>query len=307
MDERRVRFIETAMKLFAEKGYHATSIQDLVEAWGISKGAFYHHFASKEELLLEVLRYNSEKMVADFTASGGDGPEKERFVRQLAAHFSHIREYKDFLRMIMSEQLPKVNPEVERYMFRQHGRLFLWYCTRLTEVYGEAVGPYVYDVAMMTNGIIRQYLFYFFFREEAFDADEAARFLMRRLDAIVASFTAEERPLLTEESFAPWVKMEEQERERQRERLASAFAAVREAVNDLDPKQASDVLEAIAALEEELLGRHAPPRVYIVEALLLYLRHQQTPQLAPALDALVKEMDEYQRQNGWEREVWKKR
>ena len=56
MDERRVRFIETAMKLFAEKGYHATSIQDLVEAWGISKGAFYHHFASKEELLLEVLR-----------------------------------------------------------------------------------------------------------------------------------------------------------------------------------------------------------------------------------------------------------
>lgn len=160
---------------------------------------------------------------------------------------------------------------------------------------------------MMTNGIIRQYLFYFFFREEAFDADEAARFLMRRLDAIVASFTAEERPLLTEESFAPWVKMEEQERERQRERLASAFAAVREAVNDLDPKQASDVLEAIAALEEELLGRHAPPRAYIVEALLLYLRHQQTSQLAPALDALVKEMDEYQRQNGWEREVWKKR
>ncbi|KFL17364.1 helix-turn-helix domain containing protein [Anoxybacillus geothermalis] len=307
MDERRVRFIETAMKLFAEKGYHATSIQDLVEAWGISKGAFYHHFASKEELLLEVLRYYSEKMVADFTASGGDGPEKERFIRQLAAHFSHIREYKDFLRMIMSEQLPKVNPEVERYMFRQHGRLFLWYCTRLTEVYGEAVGPYVYDVAMMINGIIRQYLFYFFFREEAFDADEAARFLMRRLDAIVASFTAEERPLLTEESFAPWVKMEEQERERQRERLASAFAAVREAVNDLDPKQASDVLEAIAALEEELLGRHAPPRAYIVEALLLYLRHQQTPQLAPALDALVKEMDEYQRQNGWEREVWKKR
>ncbi|MGG3160611.1 helix-turn-helix domain-containing protein [Geobacillus stearothermophilus] len=307
MDERRVRFIETAMKLFAEKGYHATSIQDLVEAWGISKGAFYHHFASKEELLLEVLRYYSEKMVADFTASGGDGPEKERFVRQLAAHFSHIREYKDFLRMIMSEQLPKVNPEVERYMFRQHGRLFLWYCTRLTEVYGEAVGPYVYDVAMMTNGIIRQYLFYFFFREEAFDADEAARFLMRRLDAIVASFTAEERPLLTEESFAPWVKMEEQERERQRERLVSAFAAVREAVNDLDPKQASDVLEAIAALEEELLGRHAPPRAYIVEALLLYLRHQQAPRLASALDALSQEMEAYQRLNGWEREPWKKR
>ncbi|MGG1656202.1 UNVERIFIED_ORG: TetR family transcriptional regulator [Anoxybacillus amylolyticus] len=307
MDERRVQFIEAAMKLFAEKGYHETSIQDLVEAWGISKGAFYHHFASKEDLLLAVLRYYSEKMVADFMADGGEGTEKERFTRQLAAHFSHIREYKDFLRMMMSEQLPKVNPEVERYMFRQHGRLFLWYCTRLAEVYGEEVGPYVYDVAMMTNGIIRQYLFYFFFREEAFDADAAARFLVRRIDAIVASFAAGERPLLTEEALVPWIELEERERKRQRERLVSAFAAVREAANGLDPKQANDVLEAVAALEEEVLGRNEPPRAYIVEALLLYLRHQQAPRLASALDALSQEMEAYQRLNGWEREPWKKR
>ncbi|MFC0296422.1 TetR/AcrR family transcriptional regulator [Geobacillus jurassicus] len=307
MDERRVRFIETAMKLFAEKGYHATSIQDLVEAWGISKGAFYHHFASKEELLLAVLRYYSEKMVADFMADGGEGTEKERFTRQLAAHFSHIREYKDFLRMMMSEQLPKVNPEVERYMFRQHGRLFLWYCARLAEVYGEAVKPYVYDVAMMTNGMIRQYLFYFFFREEAFDADEAARFLMRRIDAIVASFAAGERPLLTEEALAPWMELEERERERRRERLASAFAAVREAAKGLDPKRANDVLEAAAALEKELLGSDEPPRAYMVEALLLYLRHQQAPSLADALTALSEEIENHQRLNRWERETWTKR
>ncbi|NNU83828.1 TetR/AcrR family transcriptional regulator [Geobacillus sp. BMUD] len=307
MDERRVRFIETAMKLFAEKGYHATSIQDLVEAWGISKGAFYHHFASKEELLLAVLRHYSEKMVADFTAAGGDGPEKERFIRQLAAHFSHVREYKEFLRMVMVEQLPRVNPEVGQYMFRQHGRMFLWYCTRLTEVYGEVVKPYVYDVAMMTNGMIRQYLFYFFFREEAFDADAAARFLVRRIDAIVASFAAGERPLLTEEALVPWIELEERERERQRERLVSAFAAVREAANGLDPKRANDVVEATAALEEEVLGRREPPRAYMIEALLLYLRQQQAPPLAAALDALSQEIEAYQRLNEWEREPWKKR
>ncbi|MED4973628.1 TetR/AcrR family transcriptional regulator, partial [Geobacillus thermoleovorans] len=85
------------------------------------------------------------------------------------------------------------------------------------------------------------------------------------------------------------------------------FAAVREAANGLDPKQANDVLEAVAALEEEVLGRNEPPRAYIVEALLLYLRHQQAPRLASALDALSQEMEAYQRLNGWEREPWKKR
>jgi len=306
MDERRVQFIETAMKLFAEKGYHATSIQDLVEAWGISKGAFYHHFTSKEELLLAVLQYYSENMMADLTAAAGGGSEKEQFVRQLAAHFSHVRQYKEFLHMVMSEQLPKVNPEIERYMFRQHGRLFLWYCTRLEDVYGEAVRPYVYDVAMMVNGIVRQYLFYFFFHQETFNAEEAARFLMQRFDAIVASFVAGESPLLTEESLAPWMELEERERQRQRERLAAAFSAVREAAKELGSKQAGDVLEAVAALEEELLGRHEPPRAYLVEALLLYLRHHEAPPFAAALAALTDEIRSHQQPYRWERETWKK-
>ncbi|QIZ65950.1 TetR/AcrR family transcriptional regulator [Geobacillus subterraneus] len=306
MDERRVQFIEIAMKLFAEKGYHATSIQDLVEAWGISKGAFYHHFSSKEELLLAVLQHYSENMMADLTAAAGGGSEKEQFIRQLAAHFSHVRQYKEFLHMVMSEQLPKVNPEIERYMFRQHGRLFLWYCTRLEEVYGEAIRPYVYDAAMMVNGIVRQYLFYFFFHQETVNAEEAARFLMRRFDAIIDSFAAGERPLLTKESLAPWMELEERERQRQRERLASAFSAVREAAKELGAKQVDDVLEAVAALEEELLERHEPPRVYLVEALLLYLRHQQAPSLASALAALSQEMETYRQWNGWERGTWKK-
>ncbi|OQP08794.1 TetR family transcriptional regulator [Geobacillus sp. 47C-IIb] len=297
MDERRVQFIETAMKLFAQKGYHATSIQDLVEAWGISKGAFYHHFTSKEELLLVVLKYYSEKMMADLTAAVG-GSEKEQFVRQLAAHFSHVRQYKEFLHMIMSEQLPKVNPEIEQYMFCQHGRLFLWYCSRLKDVYGEAVEPHLYDVAMIVNGVIRQYLFYFFFHEESFDAEEVARFLMRRFDAIIDSFAADERPLLTKESFASWIELEERERQKRRERLASAFSAVREAAKELGSKKADDVLEAVDALEEELLGRHEPPRTYLVDALLLYLRHQQAPSLAAALAELSQEIKTYQQLNG---------
>jgi DNA-binding transcriptional ArsR family regulator len=50
----RTRILQEAARLFTEKGYEATSVQDLAEALGLSKAALYHHFRSKEEILLEI-------------------------------------------------------------------------------------------------------------------------------------------------------------------------------------------------------------------------------------------------------------
>lgn len=53
---RRTAIIATATKLFAEGGYHPTSVQDIVDALGVGKGVFYWYFPSKDELLSEILR-----------------------------------------------------------------------------------------------------------------------------------------------------------------------------------------------------------------------------------------------------------
>jgi len=47
----RARLIETAGQLFASRGYDGTSVDAIIRQAGVSKGAFYHHFSSKEELL----------------------------------------------------------------------------------------------------------------------------------------------------------------------------------------------------------------------------------------------------------------
>jgi TetR/AcrR family transcriptional repressor of nem operon len=49
------RIIHESLKLFSLKGFLSTSINDILEAAGTSKGGFYNHFASKEELFFEVL------------------------------------------------------------------------------------------------------------------------------------------------------------------------------------------------------------------------------------------------------------
>ncbi len=49
------QLFNTAAALFAEKGYHGTSINDLARAMGLQKGSLYHYFTSKEELLFRLL------------------------------------------------------------------------------------------------------------------------------------------------------------------------------------------------------------------------------------------------------------
>ena len=51
----RSELLKMAAHLFALHGYHQTSTKDILEAVSVSKGAFYHHFAGKEELALAVL------------------------------------------------------------------------------------------------------------------------------------------------------------------------------------------------------------------------------------------------------------
>ena len=45
------KILDVSMRLFSEKGYERTTIQDIVDALGMSKGAIYHHFKSKEDII----------------------------------------------------------------------------------------------------------------------------------------------------------------------------------------------------------------------------------------------------------------
>jgi TetR/AcrR family transcriptional repressor of nem operon len=65
----RTQLIEAARSLFLEKGYAATSVNDVAAGVGVTKGSFFHHFSSKEELALEVLLTDFEG-TADALAGG---------------------------------------------------------------------------------------------------------------------------------------------------------------------------------------------------------------------------------------------
>src|SRR5437764_7311566 len=85
---RRNELTRQAARLFAEKGYHGTSISDLAEAMGVQKGSLYAHISSKQDLLYETMAEGARAFHSGLDAidEGLSASEKIR-----AALRSHLR------------------------------------------------------------------------------------------------------------------------------------------------------------------------------------------------------------------------
>lgn len=68
------KIIEAAVELFARKGYHGTSIRDITDKVGVSKGAMHNHFTSKGELVQKLIKEYETRYVDDIIRIGEEQP-----------------------------------------------------------------------------------------------------------------------------------------------------------------------------------------------------------------------------------------
>jgi AcrR family transcriptional regulator len=95
MSTRREELTRTAARLFAERGYHGTSLADLAEALGIQKASLYHHIASKEDLLWEVARNGADAFHAALDDVPETAPATEKIRVALRGHLRVVAEQLD--------------------------------------------------------------------------------------------------------------------------------------------------------------------------------------------------------------------
>jgi TetR/AcrR family transcriptional regulator, cholesterol catabolism regulator len=86
MSTRRSELTREAARLFAEKGYHGTSIGDLARALGVQKGSLYAHITSKQDLLYETMRDGAAAFHAALDAIPDDASALERIRLALRGH-----------------------------------------------------------------------------------------------------------------------------------------------------------------------------------------------------------------------------
>jgi len=106
----RDRILEEAAKLFTEKGYEATSVQDIAQALGLSKAALYHHFGSKEEILYEISLLALKGLVAAGEEALKVPDPKEALLRFMEGHARYFEENYPFF-VTMLQGIKSLSPE----------------------------------------------------------------------------------------------------------------------------------------------------------------------------------------------------
>jgi AcrR family transcriptional regulator len=103
MSTRRSELTREAAKLFAQKGYHGTSIGDIADALGVQKGSLYSHIASKEDLLYETMREGAAAFHAALDAIPDDLPATEKIRLALRGHLRVVAEQLDVATVFVQE------------------------------------------------------------------------------------------------------------------------------------------------------------------------------------------------------------
>src|SRR5215212_1177686 len=103
MSARRSELTRAAARLFAEKGYHGTSVGDLAQALGVQKGSLYHHIASKGDLLWEVAAEGAAAFHAGLDAIDDALPAAEKIRLALRAHLSVVADQLDVATVFVKE------------------------------------------------------------------------------------------------------------------------------------------------------------------------------------------------------------
>ena len=103
MSTRRRELTREAARLFAQKGYHGTSIGDIAEAMGVQKGSLYAHIASEEDLLYETMREGADAFHAALDAIPEDTQAVEKIRLALRGHLRVVAEQLDVATVFVQE------------------------------------------------------------------------------------------------------------------------------------------------------------------------------------------------------------
>lgn len=270
MKEKERLIIEMAMKLFANKGVNATSVQEIVTACGISKGAFYLYFKSKDELLLAILRYYYDKIQKKMMAIDGESLlPREKFEKKLYCQFNDVQKHKEFIIMHARENAIPFNKEVEAFMMKMKLESHAFYRNSLLSIYGEKVIPYLLDLVIMVEGICGGYLELIILNTIEINLSHVSTFILKRIDDLVEGLVnSSDVPVLHEEKLGKLFCSSELIKEQAKEHFLQEIITFKRTL--ADQLENDELLVTLDVLEAEM--RLPNPRIPVIQGMLANLK-----------------------------------
>lgn len=190
MNKRKIEVVKHALVLFQQKGIIQTSIQDIIERSGISKGTFYNYFNSKNECIaavIEHLRYEASLLRSDIQL-GKSADDISVLVEQIVQITSRNHVYG--LPSLFEQMLISSDVELKQYVMLYRIHEVWWFANRMVDIYGEEVRPHSFEVASLFYGMLNhvrfmeRILFSSFIEEEA---RKSVRSLIAHIEPILSN------------------------------------------------------------------------------------------------------------------------
>ncbi|PID01527.1 TetR family transcriptional regulator [Sporosarcina sp. P2] len=210
MNDRKKHVLLIAKQLFIDKGFHATSIQDILDAAQISKGTFYNYFPSKNECLMAILQdaYCISYLRRNELAIGKDLADPGLLAAQIEIRLTMNRQQN--LLPLFETIVHSPDDELRQFVKQMHFRELAWLAKRLVNVYGEEVKPYSYDCASLLFGFIQHALnIWKSSTTEPIDTMKLVDFVMQRMEVIVPDIVKRDAHFLSQSLLEDMLTAEE--------------------------------------------------------------------------------------------------
>jgi AcrR family transcriptional regulator len=164
----RDEILKAATQLFANRGFHETSMSEVARAAGVSKALIFWHFKTKEELFLAVLHRLLEPYVIDFAEEAGALDEKAQILKLLESYLLFVRDNAGSVRFFVAQLLH--DEKMPDGLSSQVLALYDGYRTLLTDLIAQTqkrglcikdFPPHVASAFLLStlNGLLMSYLF----------------------------------------------------------------------------------------------------------------------------------------------------
>ncbi|ATP40397.1 TetR family transcriptional regulator [Solibacillus sp. R5-41] len=173
--------IDAAIELFAAKGIEATSVQQITEHCGISKGAFYLSFKSKDELIIAIIEYFMSNIIKNVDQSVSETMKRtDKLLVYFVKTFTILSEYTGFAEILMRERSTTISEKlIEKVQFfveMSNANL----TKLLFDVFGEQIEGKQYDLVVVVNGMIQSYAHMLFENKQHVDIQKLAETLVEK-------------------------------------------------------------------------------------------------------------------------------
>jgi AcrR family transcriptional regulator len=132
----RDEILRAAMRLFASRGFHETSMSEVARAARVSKALIFWHFKTKEELFVAVLNRLLEPYFIDFAEEAAAMDERAQILALVEAYLAFVRDNASSVRFFLAQMLH--DPHLSESLNEQVLRLYGGYRSMLVELIGSA-------------------------------------------------------------------------------------------------------------------------------------------------------------------------